>query len=151
MLITSPLKVNTGLTISLQLLFRKITILVFEALTYNFQVLQYKYMAFRADCNSMWDSAKITVVSNKYNFKYTDNSSVSRKICIALQIFVKPSYVCDINSTRSFKNNEKRTGDKFPPWRTPKLLQKNSDNWEPFLIIPPRHLNQLKVLAIPLN
>lgn len=53
MFITSPLKVNTGLTISLQLLFRKITILVFEALTYNFQVLQYKYMAFRADCNSM--------------------------------------------------------------------------------------------------
>jgi hypothetical protein len=41
MSITSPLKVNTGLTISLQLLFRKIAILVFEALTSNFQVLQY--------------------------------------------------------------------------------------------------------------
>jgi hypothetical protein len=41
MSITSPLKVNTGLTISLQLLFLKIAILVFEALTSNFQVLQY--------------------------------------------------------------------------------------------------------------
>jgi hypothetical protein len=42
-----------------------------------------KYMAIRADCNSMRDSAKITVssaYSNKYNFKNTDNSSVSRKI-----------------------------------------------------------------------
>ena len=78
MFITSPLKVNTGLTVSLQL-FRKIAILVFEALTSNFQVIQYKYMAFRADCNSMRDSAKTTVssaYSNKYNFKYTDNSSL---------------------------------------------------------------------------
>ena len=36
-------------------------------------------MAFRADCNSMRDSAKTTVssaYSNKYNFKYTDNSSL---------------------------------------------------------------------------
>ena len=75
-------------------------------------------MAFRADCNSMCYSAEITVssaYSNKYNFKNTDNSSVSRKICVALQICVKPSYACDINSTRSFKNNEKRTRDRFSP------------------------------------
>jgi hypothetical protein len=68
----------------MHLLFEKITIFVFDAFTDNFQVSQYKNMAFNAACNSTADSAKITVSSayNKiYSLKKTSISSLSNNKC----------------------------------------------------------------------
>ena len=94
--------------------------MAFSALTFEFEVWQYRNIAFKEDCGLVFsvNSANITVSStcnNRYDLiiKYTSiPESSNTKYAILI-------YQCDIKSTKSLRNMENKTGDRFSPCLTP--------------------------------